>query len=153
VSEIAHDSIVEALSYLDRIESLTSSLASSFQIYPGPESFENLRQLLGWLLLDSSFWIGLQPITRSSGELYGSRNIGSGSSREVHCYPEANDRFPAEKVIFVLISDLLEYEVIPMVPIWKDIFNLLLPEGDRGALGLPKPMQQRGSLFLRLTPF
>jgi hypothetical protein len=126
VSEIAHDSIVDALAYLDRIESIIPSLASSFQIYPGPESFENLRQLL-----DGFYWISLllDKLTANFHIMLESCLV-QGISVQDHL-----EKFIAilkqmidsqQRGDFVLISDLLEYEVIPIVPIWKDIFSLFL---------------------------
>jgi hypothetical protein len=126
VSEIAHDSIIEALAYLDRIESVTPSLASSFQIYPGPESFENLRQLL-----DGFYWISiLMDRLATNFQITLEACLVQGISVRDHL-----EKFIAilkqmidsqQRGDFVLIADLLEYEVIPIVPIWKDIFNLLL---------------------------
>jgi hypothetical protein len=126
VSEIAHDSIVDALAYLDRIESIIPSLASSFQIYPGPESFENLRQLL-----DGFYWISLllDKLTNNFRIRLESCFV-QGISVQDHL-----EKFIAilkqmidsqQRGDFVLISDLLEYEVIPIVPVWKDIFSLFL---------------------------
>jgi hypothetical protein len=125
-SEIAHESIVEALAYLDRIEALIPSLASSFQIYPGPESFENLRQLL-----DGFYWINilLDKLTVKF-HLVLENCLVQGISIRDHI-----EKFIAilkqlidsqQRGDFILTSDLLEYEVVPIVPIWKDMFRLLL---------------------------
>jgi hypothetical protein len=126
VSEIAHESIVEALDYFDRIETLIPSLASSFQIYPGPESFENLRQLL-----DGFYWTNiLLDKLAANYHLTLENCLVQGISVRDHI-----EKFIAilkqfidsqQRGDFVLIADLLEYEVIPIVPIWKDIFRLLL---------------------------
>ena len=123
--EIANDSIREALAYLQRIEELTPSLATGFQISPGPETFENLRQLYEgfyWmsLLLDklsSNFHISLEV------------NFIQGISIQNHLKKFISILKQLiesqEKGDFFLISDLLEYEILPMVPAWKEIFNFI----------------------------
>jgi hypothetical protein len=126
VSEIAHESIVEALAYFDRIETVIPSLSSSFQIDPGPESFENLRQLL-----DGFYWINILLDNLAVNFQLDLKNcLIQGISVQAHM-----EKFIAilkqlidsqQKGDFVLIADLLEYEVIPIIPIWKDIFRLLL---------------------------
>jgi hypothetical protein len=126
ISEIAHDSLVEALAYLDRIESVTPSLASSFQIYPGPESFENLRQLL-----DGFYWMSLlldRVATNFQIELKDCLVQGISVREHLEKFIDILKQLidSQQRGDFVLIADLLEYEVIPMVPIWKDIFSLLL---------------------------
>jgi hypothetical protein len=126
VPDIARESIGEALAYFDRIEALIPSLASSFQVYPGPEAFENLRQLL-----DGFYWINL---------LLDKLTANFRLILEDYLVQEVPVRDHVEKFIailrqlidsqqrgdFVLIADLLEYEVVPIIPIWKDIFHLIL---------------------------
>ncbi len=123
--EIARDSITEAVAYLDRIETITSSLATSFQVSPGPESFNNLRQLCEgfyWLSLlldklEASFQISLEDVF-----------IKEKPAREhlqkfIAVLKQLIDS--QERRDFVLISDLLEYEVLPLVPIWREIFSFV----------------------------
>jgi hypothetical protein len=123
--EIAKDSIREAMAYLDRIEGLTPSLATGFQISPGPESFENLRQLYEgfyWmsLLLDklsANFHISLE-----SSFVQG-LSIQDHLKKFISILKQLIDS--QEKGDFFLISDLLEYEILPMVPIWKEVFSFI----------------------------
>jgi hypothetical protein len=126
MSEIAHESIVEALAYFDRIEALIPSLASSFQIYPGPESFENLRQLLDgfyWtnILLDK-LAVNYQLVLEDC--LIQGISVRDHVQKFIAILKQLIDS--QQRGDFVLIADLLEYEVIPIVPVWKDIFRLLL---------------------------
>jgi hypothetical protein len=126
VSEIAHESIAEALAYFDRMESLIPSLASSFQIYPGPESFENLRQLL-----DGFYWINiLLDKLAASYHLVLESCLVQGISvlDHINKFIAVLKQFidSQQRGDFVLIADLLEYEIIPIIPVWKDIFRLLL---------------------------
>jgi hypothetical protein len=124
--EIAHDSIEGALEYLDRIETATPSLASGFQISPGPESFESLRQLyegLYWLnllldKLETSFHIKFENV-----------QIQGASASEHHqkfisILKQMIDSH--ERGDYILIADLLEYEILPLVPIWREMFKFIL---------------------------
>ncbi len=125
MGEIARDSIVEALDYLDRIEAATPSLASSFQFSPGPESFENLRQLYEGL-----YWLNLLLERLQTGFhiLLEDAVIQGVPAREHH------RKFIAvlkqmidsqEKSDFALIADLIEYEILPMVPVWREMFKII----------------------------
>ena len=125
VREIAHDSIVDALEYLDRVESAIPSLAISFQTNPGPEAFEQLKQLyegLYWLnLLLDKLKVNFQM------NLENARIQGTPA-------PEHNRKFISvlkqliesqERGDFILISDLLEYEILPLVPVWREVFGIV----------------------------
>jgi hypothetical protein len=126
LGEIAHDSITDALDYLDRIEAATPTLASGFQAYPGPESFEGLRQLYEGL-----YWLNLLLDKLEKGLQINLQNtlINNVTTQEHH------QKFIAvlkqmidsqERGDFILISDLLEYEILPLVPIWREMFTIIL---------------------------
>jgi len=122
---IALESIAEAIAYLDRIERLTPDLATNFQISPGSDSFEKLRQLyegfywLNLLLdrLESKFHIGLVSM------------VAAGKPAGAHLEKFAailKDLIQAQqKEQFVLIADLLQYEVLPLVPVYRELFGLV----------------------------
>jgi hypothetical protein len=124
--EIARESILEALQYLDRIETATPLLASGFQISPGPESFESLRQLyegLYWLnllmdKLETSFHLAFQdiPIQGIPAKEHHQKFISI--LKQMIDSHERGD--------FVLIADLLEYEILPLVPIWREMFKIIM---------------------------
>jgi hypothetical protein len=125
VNEIAFDSIAEALAYLDRIETLIPSLAESFQSSPGPEAYEKLRQFyegfywLNLLLekLQARFGVNLEEVPIR--QLPGREHLQKFASilRQLIGSQEQRD--------FVLISDLLQYEIDPLIPIWKEMFGIL----------------------------
>jgi hypothetical protein len=123
--EIARESIGEALEYLDRIKAITPSLAASFELSPGPDSFEQLRQLnegfywLNLLLdkLEKSFHISMEEV------LVGDLPVRDHLQKFIAVLKQLIES--QEREDFVLISDLLEYEIMPLVPIWKEIFNLI----------------------------
>jgi hypothetical protein len=123
VRDIAADSIREADSYLERVKSLTPMLAASFQACPGPEAFENLRQLY-----EGFYWINLLMDRLESTFHISLDNI----MVEGICIREHHRRFLAilkqlvdsqEREDLVAIADLLEYEVRPFVPIWQKMLG------------------------------
>ncbi len=128
LKEIAQDSIKEAGLYLERVESLTPSLAISFREGPAPASFEDLKQLYDgfyWmsLLLDrleAVFGINLDQ-TRVDGILLRDHHQRFISVlKQLVAAQEQED--------FGLIADLLDFEVLPMVPVWKSLFaNIARP--------------------------
>jgi hypothetical protein len=128
IEEIARDSIDEAIDYLDRIEKLTPSLAAGFQVSPGPESFETLRQLyegLYWLnlLLDklkTNFHLSLDDVP-----IHGTP-VREHHQKFISILKQLIDS--QERGDFILISDLLEYEILPLVPVWKDLFRIIASE-------------------------
>jgi hypothetical protein len=126
VSEIARDSIAEAIAYFDRIETVTHSLVTCFQNSPEPEAFENLRQLLEGL-----YWINLLLDKLAKGFhivlddfLVQGISVGEHLKKFISILKQLIDS--QERGDFILIADLLEYEVIPMLPAWKDIFSSIL---------------------------
>ncbi len=121
IREIALDSIKEADRYLERVEAITPSIAAAFRAYPGPEAFENLKQLY-----DGFYWLNmllsrLQTVFNLNVE---AKRAGGASLKE------HNQRFTTllqqlvrghEQGDFVLMADLLEFEVLPMIPVWKSL--------------------------------
>ena len=123
LQEVALDSIREAITYLERIEAATPSLASSFRAGAGPEAFENLKQFYEgfyWanLLLDrlqQAFHIPLETIC-----------VGGGNAREHNAKlaTALKEVIEAhEKKDFSLVADLLEYEVAAVIPGCKEVFS------------------------------
>jgi hypothetical protein len=125
LAEIAHDSIEGALEYLDRIEAATPDLASGFQISPGPESFESLRQLyegLYWLnllldKLETSFHISFQNV-KIQGVAASEHH-----QKFISILKQMIDSH--ERGDYILIADLLEYEIRPLIPIWREMFTII----------------------------
>jgi hypothetical protein len=125
VDEIAHESISEALQYLDRIEKVTPSVAMSFHFSPGAEAFENLRQLYEgfyWLnlLLDklkNCFQIALEEVLI--------QNVSARMHQDkfISILKQLIDS--QERKDYVLLSDLLEYEILPLVPVWREMFLII----------------------------
>lgn len=123
--EIICDSISETLEYLDRVEEGIPPLALQFQSDPGRGAFEGLRQLyegLYWLnlLLDnlsSKFEIIFDD--RLIQELPGKEH----KRKYISILKQLQDA--QERGDMVLISDLLEFEIAPMVPVWKEMFQII----------------------------
>jgi len=125
LAEIAIASGGVAFAYLDRIEAAIPSLAESFRFCPSTESFQNLRHLCEgfyWLnmlieRLDASFRMQLETILiRGISAPQHHQNFISVLKRLIESQ-EAGD--------LVVLSDLLEYEIAPMVPIWREILSTI----------------------------
>jgi hypothetical protein len=123
VEEIAMDSIRQAIEYLGRVEDGTPSLAISFQMAPGPEAFENLRQLY-----EGFYWLNLllDKLASNFDIVFNEIRIqgipaGDHHRKFIEILKQLVDS--QERGDMVLISDLLEYEILPMVPVWKDMFE------------------------------
>jgi len=122
LKDIALESIGEALSYLERAETLTPSIASSFRDFPGPETFESLRQLY-----DGFYWLSmLLDRLEAVYKIDPDSTLVSGIPVREH-----HRRFLAilkqlvsgqEQEDYLLIGDLLEFEVLPIIPVWKSLF-------------------------------
>ena len=122
LEKVVQDSVREAISYLERAESVIPSLAASFQAYPGPEAFENLKQLY-----EGFYWLNLLLARlEKTGHVAPAETQVRGKVIQQH-----HEAFAGilrqmveaqERGDFILISDLLEYEVVPFVSVWKEIF-------------------------------
>jgi hypothetical protein len=123
IAEIARDSIADALEYLNRVEAAIPSLGVSFQGTPGPEAFEKLKQLyegLYWLniLLDKlkvNFHISLENV------LIQGTAASTHNQKLISVLKQLIES--QEQGDFNLIADLLEYEILPFVPIWREMFT------------------------------
>jgi hypothetical protein len=122
---LANESIAEAFEYLDRIEAATPALAESFRFCPSPESYGSLKQLCEgfyWLnmLLDklvANFQVQLETVI-----------IGDIAA------PQYHQKFirvlkqlieSQETGDLVLISDQLEYEILPLVSVWRELLVVI----------------------------
>lgn len=128
VEEIVHASLSEAFAYLERAERGIPALAQSFQADPGSESFQGLRQLyegfywLNLLLskLSDNFQIALDDVIV--------QGIPAGEHNRKFISILKQLMESREKGDMVLISDLLEYEVAPMVSLWKELFQIVVDQ-------------------------
>ncbi len=139
LSEIARDSIIETIAYLDRVEAVIPPLATGFQMSPGPESFENLYQLC-----EGFYWLNLL-LDKLATNLQITLNNVLIKERPVR---EHLQKFMAilrqladsqERRDFVLIAGLLESEVLPLVAVWKEIFSFVSQKVDAAQQG-PKDL-------------
>jgi hypothetical protein len=126
LAEVAQESIAEAMDYLGRVETATPSLALGFRVTPGAETLEHLKQLyegLYWLniLMDRlsvSFNISLEQLA-----------VHESTAREHHQNMIAilKELISAhERKDNVLVADMLEYEIPPLVPKCRDVFTAML---------------------------
>jgi hypothetical protein len=123
--EIARDSIAEALLYLNRIEDATPSLAESFRFSPNPETFKNLQQICEgfcWLnllmdKLETNFRVNFEKLTVRGVPAAEHHQKFISILKQLVESQEAGD--------FVLIADLLEYEILPLITVWKEMLGAI----------------------------
>jgi hypothetical protein len=125
ITEIAFDSIGQACEYLDRVEAAIPSLSTAFQASPGPEAFQHLRQLY-----EGFYWLNLllDKLKSNFHMRFDDALVRGIPVREHH------QKFIAilkqliesqERSDFVLISDLLQYEISPLIPVWREMFSIV----------------------------
>jgi len=133
LSEVAHESIAEAIDYLGRVETATPSLALGFRVSPGTETLEHLKQLyegLYWLniLMDRlsvSFSISLDDLVLRGMTAREHHQKMITILKELISAHERKDN--------ILVADMLEYEILPLVPICRDVFDAILERTSRGS--------------------
>ena len=123
LAEIAVESIAGAQDYLIKIESAAPALAVKFQDFPESEDFGNLGSLCeGFyflsILLDKlaiGYQLKLSEITVR----------GISVSEHLQKFAEVVKQLneAQEKQEYLLIADTIEYEILPVVPVWKEIFE------------------------------
>ena len=125
VDEIVRDSLAEAFAYLERAEEGIPALAQNFQAGPGPESYQGLRQLY-----EGFYWVNvlLSKLSDKYGIVLDEVIVqgvpaGEHNKKFISVLKQLMDS--QEKGDMVLISDLLEYEIAPMVPLWKEMFQII----------------------------
>jgi len=122
LAEIARGSITEALAYLDRIEGLIPSLAWSYRKQPLLDSPANVRQLY-----EGFYWLQvlLERLQRDFPIQFEDDACGNGFS------PEYQKKFVTtlkrlkksqEMGDLAQVADLLECEILPFVPLWREMF-------------------------------
>ncbi len=131
VREIAHDSICEAEAYLERVEALIPSLAMAFRDYPGPETFENLKQLYDGFYWMSMLLSRLETVFKINLDEMGVDGVSVRDHHQKFISVLQQLVEGQEQEDYILVADLLEYEVVPMIPIWKSLLaNLAHLAGD-----------------------
>ncbi len=123
--EIAVDSISEAVGYLDRVEYALPMLASSFRSTASLYELENLKQFY-----EGFYWVNLlmDRLEKSFQTPLESLSVSGGTAREQHIklgsvlkgIIEAH-----EQKDFGLVADLLEFEIAPLVPTCKNVFEAM----------------------------
>ncbi|HYK89525.1 MAG TPA: hypothetical protein VE398_12190 [Acidobacteriota bacterium] len=121
--DVASDSLAEAASYLERIELIIPSLSSSFQAFPGPEAFANLKELysgLYWLTLlldrlEKTFKMSFCEIAIQGIPFRAHQQSFISALHQLVGSQEKGD--------FSLVADILEYEILPFLPIWRELFS------------------------------
>jgi hypothetical protein len=124
--EVVCDSIEGVMNYLDQVESIIPSLVLDFRDTPGLEAFQNLLQL----------YEGLHCITLLVDMLTGSFHLNlDGVCIQGIFVPEHRRRFISilkrlidsqVKKDFIQIPELLQYEIAALLPVWREMFGIIL---------------------------
>ena len=125
LADIATESIAGAQDYLIKIEKLAPALAVKFQDFPESEDFGNLGSLC-----EGFYYLSILLDKLASGyQLKLEEIIARGVSAREHLLKFAEIvkqlNEAQEKQEYLLIADTIEYEIIPVVPVWKDIFEVV----------------------------
>ena len=125
LAEIAVESIAGAQEYLVKIENAAPALAVKFQDFPESEDFGNLGSLCeGFYFLS----ILLDKLANGYQLKLNEINVRGLSVSEylqkfAEIVKQLNDA--QEKQEYLLIADTIEYEILPIVPVWKEIFEAI----------------------------
>jgi len=125
LAEIAVESIIGAQEYLIKIENAVPALAVKFQDCPESEDFGNLRSLCeGFyflsILLDKlagGYQLKLDEIIVRGGSISEHLQKFAGIVKQLNEVQEKQE--------YLLIADTIEYEILPIVPVWKEIFEAI----------------------------
>ena len=123
LAEIAVDSIAGAQDYLIKIENAAPPLAVKFQDFPETDDFVNLGSLCeGFyflsILLDKiagGYQLKLDEI------IVRGVSVGEHMQKFAEIIKQLNSA--QENQEYLLIADTIEYEIMPIVPVWKEIFE------------------------------
>lgn len=122
IREIAIESIREAIDYLARLEDVTLSLARNIRRRPDQEAFLQLKQFY-----EGFYWLNLlvDRLSTSFSVPLADIQVDDTSGAEFHgtlisILKELIDSH--EKGDTSLAADLLEYEIVPILPRWSSIF-------------------------------
>jgi len=123
LTDIAVESIEGALDYLIKIEQAAPALAVKFQDFPDFEDFTNLGSLcegfffLSVLLdkLATGYQLKLDEITVRGA------SVREHLQKFVGIVKQLNEA--QEKQEYLLIADIIEYEILPVVPVWNEILK------------------------------
>jgi hypothetical protein len=123
LADIASESIAGAQDYLLKIEKAAPALAVKFQDFPETEDFSNLGSLCEGFLFLSTL---LEKLVICYQVKFDEITVRGVSAREhilkfADIVKQLNEA--QEKQEYLLIADTIEYEILPFIPVWKEIFE------------------------------
>jgi hypothetical protein len=125
IGEVSKESIEEAKEYLARVERLAPALCAKFQDFPDADAFQDLRNLyegyyvINVLLekLSANYCLKFEDIfVRNVSIQEHLQKFISVLKQLIECKQNRD---------VALVADILEYEILPGVPIWKEIFDVV----------------------------
>ncbi len=129
-SDVVRESVDEAVAYLDRVALAIPSISAGFQSAPGPQAFESLKQLY-----EGCYWINLlmdrlqdTPPPGMNMSVVPSSLTAERKQKFITIMKQMVEA--QERSNYILIADILEFEILPAIPVWKEIL-----EQFRGKIG------------------
>jgi len=130
--DAARESVRDALSFLDRALAVSPSLIESFEESPGQGSFEKLEQL--W---EGLYWLDilLEKLKKdfpmaAEGVLIQGKPAYEHHGRYVEMVRQLAEA--QRKSDFTVIPGLLRNEILPLLPVWREWFDILLRKAAGG---------------------
>lgn len=123
--EVAVDSIREAVTYLERAETAIPSLSASLRIQAERETSSSLRQFYEGIYVINLL---LQRLEQSFQVPFAELETRSGSARDccIRLAALLKEVIDAHgKQDFALLADLLERQIGPLIPAFKEIFEAI----------------------------
>jgi len=123
MGEVAHESIGGAMEYLGKLEELIPALSLKFQDIPESYDFGDLRNLC-----EGFFFINMLLEKLFTGyQISLDQTVVQGFSVREHLRKfigvlnQLNES--QEQGNYLMIADTLEYEILPFISVWKDVFE------------------------------
>ena len=123
LADIAGESISGAIDYLEKIVNDAPALATKFQDFPEPEDFNNLGSLCEGFIFLSVLLDKLMLCYKFTIDDITIRGVPAKEhlNKFADIVQQLNES--QEKQEYLMIADTIEYEILPIVPIWREIFE------------------------------
>jgi hypothetical protein len=121
--EIALEAIQEAVAYLRRVEGAVPPLAWDLRSNPGPGALESLRHLF-----EGFYWLNLllNRLNNSFKDHLEGLNVAGLTPHEHYLHQASVLKLLVESQEhrdMAGTANLLEYEISPAIPVWKELFT------------------------------
>lgn len=126
LADIAGESIAGALDYLEKVVKDAPALAVKFQDFPESADFLELGNLCEGFYFLSVLLDKLMTCYGLKIDEIVVRGVSANDHLQKFAGIVQQLNGAQEKQEYLLIADTIEYEILPIVPIWKEIFEVFL---------------------------